>query len=101
MGYTMPTFVEPPPITVVATSTPIVGVMEERVLTAMRDFDAMGHQPRTGDIAAHLGIHAQSVERQALNNALTHLRHRGALRFEHEFASGVIRWRLAGTPAAV
>lgn len=94
----MPTFVEPAPITAPAPS-PAVDVMEVRVLTAIRDFDAKGYQPRTGDIAAHLGIHTQSAERQAVNNALTHLRHRGVLRYEHEFGSGLIRWRLAGTPA--
>ncbi len=103
VDYGVP-MVEPPP-TVVAPlpkpespPSPLVEVMEVRVLAAIKSFDERAYQPRTEDISARLHLVPQSDERQALNEALTRLRKRGKLRYEHEFASGLIRWRLAESP---
>ena len=82
-------------------ASPLVEAMEERALTAIRAFAARGYEPRTGDIAAKLHLVAMSDERQALNEALTRLRKRGVLRYEHEFPSGLIKWRLAEQPLPV
>lgn len=71
--------------------------LQHRVLAALSTWvtpDGIVVEPTTGDIAARLGIRAESYERDELNHVLTSLRTRWLTRYEHDPITNELRWRL-------
>ena len=75
-------------------------ILSDRVLACLATWvlaDGMVVEPTTGDIAARLGISPATYLRDELNHILRALRERRLVKYEHDPATGLIRWRL-GTP---
>lgn len=78
--------------------------LNDRVLACLATWttpDGRVIEPTTPDIAARLGITAETYLRDELNHVLTELKKRRLVAYEHDGPRTLLRWRLTGPGWAI